>query len=205
MSSREARDGSSAHQARTWAHMPTMAWASTSESKQSSSETGGQRLASPLAHAFREMLENAGADPGGFAAGVERDAQQVSLLRGKADQDFGLCLHDDVGVRLVLLQSLESTLQLGGGVFGQLPEQGELVLEIEVEGAGGVAGARGPTAPPIAFSATRSQCVDPNHRGLPINLCALVTGSHALSAMVERKCMLLCVSPASSTPPFCIF
>ncbi len=143
MSSREARDGSSAHQARTWAHMPTMAWASTSESKQSSSETGGQRLASPLAHAFREMLENAGADPGGFAAGVERDAQQVSMLRGKADQDFGLCLHDDVGVRLVLLQSLESTLQLGGGVFGRLPEQGELVLEIEVEGAGGVAGAGG--------------------------------------------------------------
>ena len=71
---------------------------------------------------------------------MEDDQEEVALLFRKSDEGFGLCLHDfghGLGPSGDRHQAL---FEFARCFFCQFVEEGMLILEMQVEGAGGVSG-----------------------------------------------------------------
>ena len=95
----------------------------------------GDGLAASRAHAARQAFENPSADLAGLSTWMKHDPQQISLVFREADECFGLRLHEFDRIGDVLCDRVETIFEFDRGLIGQLAEEGELVLEVEIKRA----------------------------------------------------------------------
>lgn len=98
----------------------------------------GDGLATSGTYAACQTFEDLGTDFAGLCAGMKHDAEQVSLILCETDEGFRLALHDFDRIGHVFGCATQARLEFGGGLLSQLAKECKLVLEVQVEGAGGV-------------------------------------------------------------------
>ena len=86
-----------------------------------------------------EALEDSGRDVPGFAVGMEENADEIALFFRESDEGICLGVDDVFDFCLVGGGGSHAIFELTRGLFGEFSEQGVLVFEVEVEGAGGIA------------------------------------------------------------------
>ena len=102
--------------------------------------TFGNGFATANTHAMCQTFEDPRTDLGRFCAGVKDDPKQLSLVLGETDKGFGLRLDDLDWIRFVFGDSVKAQFQFGCSVLGEFTKKSQLVFEVKVESAGGVAG-----------------------------------------------------------------
>ena len=107
-------------------------------------EAGGGRTDQSAFFASRgdtggEPFEDSRRHIAGLSVGVEEDPDQIPLLFGEADQGIRLRVDDVFDFGFVGGGGSDPFFKLARGFFRELSEEGVLILEVEVEGARGVA------------------------------------------------------------------
>lgn len=102
-----------------------------------------EALASTGTHPRGEAFQDSARNIARFSAGVKDDAKQVAPFLRESDQGVGLAVHHVGDLCLRFGDREESPFELVRSFFGEFSEEFLLVLEMEIEGAGGVSSLSG--------------------------------------------------------------
>ena len=97
-----------------------------------------QAFATTRAHSGGQAFQDSRGDIARFSTGVKDDAKQIALLFRESNQRVRLGVHQVGGLGLGFGDSNESALDFVGRFFSEFSEELDLVLEVQIEGAGGV-------------------------------------------------------------------